>query len=270
MKLQLTLLVGAACALASAVRAQTVNDQLTNSGSVDLGGQARSDINQNQRSGVRLRDIPNIPNIGELFRDKSAPQRDENPLFGPQFPPAPNLDQTRAAGTRIRALKAAQGEILQIEIVRQSLGEVLRKVTAVMGVRAVIDPNLDKERLVTRVVRGRSWDELLAALSQSVEMVKSPAGTYFFAVKPNLQDSVTFLQLPDGTYRRFDGLPSLRELPPRPPAQRGPFAFGPSVNPELDPEFVRPKDGLPMPPLPNWQKREFNGREFYFVPAPVQ
>ena len=140
-----------------------------------------------------------------------------------------------------------------------------------MGVRAVIDPALDKELLLTKVVRGRDFDELFAALSQSVEAVKSPAGTHFFALKPASENSGVFLLQPDGTYRRFDGSPGLREVPQRVPSRNGPFSFGPSESaPHLDPDFVYPKNGLLPPPLPYWEKREFNGREFYFMPAPTQ
>ena len=220
---------------------------------------------------MRLRDIPKI---GELFRDPSAPvrpllvlpPRDKNSLFGPQFPPVPTLDEAQEAGTRVRVLKVAGEEILQVEIVRQSVAQVLKQVTAVMGARAVIDPQLDAEQLTTRVLRGRSWDDMLRSFDPTVEMVKSAENTYFFAARPYRRSSVSFRLLPDGTYQRYDHFSRSREIP----LPDGPFSVEPRADPGIDPHFSWPKNRGPLVPQPDWQKREFNGQEFYFLPAPVR
>ena len=251
MKLQVTLFLGAACALTGAANAQTIDNKGGQVKDVSRIGPPFAMPSDNDKVGIGLRDIPKI---GQLFRSPALQLPNETNLFGPQMPPIPTLDSKQAAGTHIRVLQTEQGEVFQAEVVRQSMAEVLKKVTALMGVRAVIDPELEKQRLETKVFRGRNFDDLLSSLDSLVERVISPAGTYFFAAKARATGPIYFEIMPDGTWRRRDDLQSPNQ--PKAEREQGPFRFGPNDT------FSTPK------PQPEWEKREFNGREFYYIPAP--
>ena len=177
-----------------------------------------------------------IPDIGKFFR---------SPIL--RFP---QLDENQLAGTRLKVLKSPSGDTLQVESGQQSLGDVLRKITAIMGVRAVVDPKLNENSFASLVFRGKDFDDLLSSMTQAlgVEMVKSPSGTYFFAAKTI----------------------SSQPTPQKPRDLRnGPFLFGPSENtPNPDPDFS-PLNPKPFAPQPNWEKREFNGQPYYNMPLPI-
>ncbi len=229
MKTQITIALAALAALAATANAQTIPDN---------------------GDGVQLRDIPNL---GELFRSPTNPY--VQPLFGPEMPPRPKLDSASPAHIKISVLPTLQGEVFQVEAVRQSRAAILKKITDVMGVRAVIDPQLENKITLTQAFRGLNWDDLLASVNYGVEMVKSPAGTYFFADKPVASGgTVTYRRMPDGTWQRADDSRDTLRITPR-----------------FD-SFVFPRGGLNpdyQPPMPqsDWQKREFNGHEFYYIPG---
>ncbi len=211
--------------------------------------------------GVRLRDIPDI---GPLFR---APLPTA-PRFQPQ------RDANKVPFIRLRSVKTPRGELLEIASTNQSMGEILRKITAVMGVPAVVDSALDRRFYASIRFRGTDWDDLLANLSEAlqVELVRSPAGIYLFAVKPASDGPLFLRQFPDGSYERESQTQQLEELAKRAPSfRRAPFSLFPDqeVRP-LDPGFVWPQNAQPLAPQPDWEKREFNGREFYHIPLPVQ
>lgn len=187
-----------------------------------------------------------IPGIGSLFGTPSA-----GPLFGPEMPPRPPLGSTNIARLKLSVLPSPQGEILQLEAVRQSRAAILKKITDVMGVRAVIDPQLERSVEITQTFRGLSWDELLNSVNYGIEMVKSPAGTYFFADKP----------IEKATYRiplNFDSqTPDAASL-----RGQGLYFYDGSPTLELKERDAKPK------PQPGWEKREFGGHEFYYIPLP--
>ena len=224
MKLQLTLLVGAACTLTGVAHGQVANDQ---------------------QPGVQLREVPGI---GAVLRAGSAPPRAPfqtpryNPtsLFGSRLPPIPRLDASQNAGTRVQVLKIEDAEILQVEIVRQSIADVLKEITLLMGARAVIDPQLGQEQLSARVVRARDWDELLHSFGEAVEVVKSPEDTYFFAARPYRLSSISYSRMPDGTYQRLERFTRSRELPLS--VQNSWLAPEPSQNSAAVPDFGAPKN----------------------------
>ena len=189
------------------------------------------------------------------------------PLLRPPITPSPQLDLSQPQGIRLKVLKSPDGEILQVEAGKQSIGDVLQKIADVMGVKVVIDPELQKETHASLFFRGKDFDDLLNSISQAmnIEMVKSPADTYFFAAKPARAKGPTlYYQMPDGTYKRSDNLSpggGLRIIP-RP--------FEPSEKlPRIDPDFTWPKNFGTIQPLPNWEKREFNGNPFYHIPLPI-
>ncbi len=236
MKTPLFLALAALCAASSIAHAQTV---------------------ENKGDGAQLRDIPNI---GPLFRAPITPAAPGNSLFGLEMPPRPQLGANNQPRLRLSVLPSPQGEILQLEAVRQSRAAILRKITDVMGARAVIDPQLEKNWEITQVFRGLNWDELLSSMNYGVEMVKSPAGTYFFADKPIAESAFrTPLDFDTQPPAFADPSAKLREDP-----RYDPFVipYG-GLNPNLKGWGVEPQ------PQPDWQKREFNGHEFYYIPMPT-
>ncbi len=232
MKIQILIALGAVAALAGAANAQTADSKNGN---------------------VQLKDIPNI---GESFRlSIEIGHSEQNPLFGSEMPPVPKRRFANNDKLKLSVLKSLKGDILQLEANEQSRAAILKKITDVMGVRAVIDPKLEKELTITQVFRGLSWDELLASFNFGVEMVKSPSGTYFFGDKPtglNLKIPSNYSSQPN------DYATEQKKL---------------RQDPNFDP-FVIPRGGLnprdrmgrPIEPQPHWEKREFNGHEFYYIP----
>ena len=225
MKIQILIALGGVAALAGAAHAQDVQDK---SNAPQLG---------------------NIPDLGEFFRAPITRVNPYvNPLFGPEMPPRPQLERSNVARTKLSVLPSPRGEVFQLEAVNQNRAAILKKITDVMGVRAIIDPQLAKKIEITQVFRGLSWDELLASVNYGVEMVKSPAGTYFFADAPI---ALLTLKVPSNYDSRNPDSPSPEEQ-----LRSGPFVY------EINPSYQPPQ------PQPDWQKREFNGREFYRIPVP--
>ncbi len=207
----------------------------------------------NKSEGVQLKDIPDI---GPLFRSSPRTLADQS-LFGPTMPPRPRLPPTNSVSLKISVLPTPKGEVFQLEAAGQSRAAILKKITDVMGARAVIDPQLEKKFVITQVFRGLSWDDLLSSVNYGVEMVKSPSGTYFFADKPfDLASAEPFNY--DLQTRDFADRESKLRADPR---------FDPFVFPRggLDP---KDRLGRPIEPQPHWEQREFNGHEFYYIPAP--
>ncbi len=232
---------------------------------------AQTFSNGDAYDGVQLKDIPDF---GPLFRARPQTgehrkfQLDKIPGIGPLFrTPAQQPDEKRAKGTKLSVLQTPNGERLQVEAFQQSAGDILRKVTSVMGVRAVIDAKLNENSYPSLLFQGRDWDSLLVSLAVAlkVEMVKSPAGTYFFASKIPSDSPALFYQTPDGTLENADGLRlKLKDL------------LDGRINPDStkpnreEPGFIPflPLNPEPLQPQPDWQKREFNGRDYYFIPMP--
>ncbi len=180
--------------------------------------------------GVQLKDIPdNVP----LLRS--------NPYL--------DLGQKQTAGTHLRVAPGARGQIMQVEIVRQDSGEALRQLAAVLGVSIVIDPAIQFLPAKTRSLYfNYVGDDVFESISnalvrnEAAEKWKSSAGTYFFVAKPT--PTLDELEQQLDKYR----LESEKRR-----ENADPFVFG-------TPKQVEPQ--------PHWQKREFNGREFYYVPGP--
>ncbi len=251
MKTQILFALGAVAALAATANAQTV---------------------PNNNDGVPLRDIPNI---GPLFHapiqlngEEFVPPQwtgelpiplDKLPLdvqlmFDPKLPAYPKLNTAQAAGTKIRVLQTYRGEIFQAEIVRQSTFDVLATITSVMGINAVIDPVLKNSRYSLAVVRAATWEDLLKI--GGAEMWKSSAGTYFFAAVPNRAIEKLMQDL-DEQGKKYQ-------------LEREKLLNDPRYDPFVYPNGgLNPKDyfGRSVEPQPNWQKREFNGHEFYYIPG---
>ena len=229
MKIQISLLLGAVAVLSGAANAQTVQDN---------------------GDGVQLCDIPKS---GELFPfSVEIGHSEQNPLFGPDMPPVPKREFANNTKLKLSVLKSPKGDIVQLEANNQSRAAILKKITDVMGARAIIDPKLEKELTITQVFRGLSWDELLASVNFGVEMVKSPAGTYFFAAK--------------STGLTFNYSPQLYDYAAEQEKLRQDPRFDPFIFPRGG---LNPKDqmGRPIEPQPHWEKREFNGHDFYYIPG---
>ena len=212
-----------------------------------LSGAANAQTVPNNGDGVQLR---KIPKLGESY---------------------PNLSKNRPEGTRLEILNSN----VVVFIVRQDSGQALRQLAKVLGVHIVIDPEIKFLPPKTRSLTFNKLDEdvfgdVSRAIigTEAVEMVKSPSGTYCFAAKPvsSPNSSVNFFQMPDGTWQRFELLP--KGAPDQLP--NGTFRIQPYENPpHIDPDFTWPKNFGRIQPLPNWEKREFNGQPFYNMPLPV-
>lgn len=233
MKTQILIALGAVAALSGAANAQNV----PNNGDVQLNS---------------------TPDIRSLFLGPITvtPGVDAS-LFGPDMPPSPKSGDPNQATLKLSVLKSTKGDVFQLEVARQSRAVILKKVTDVMGVRAVIDPALARTFEITQVFRGLSWDELLTSMNYGIEMVKSPAGTYFFADKST---GLSF-KFPSNYNSQSEELVDPREKLSKDP-HFDPFVlpYG-GLNPKLKGWGVEPK------PQPHWQKREFNGHEFYYIPG---
>lgn len=241
MKLTLAIALGAACALSGTANAQKGED-----------------YQPPQWKGELPIPLDRLPLSAQLQLD-------------PKLPPYPRLNTAQAAGTQIRVLPTYRGPMFQVEVVRQSVADVLRAVAAPMGVKVVIDPELEKIRYPLAVFRALSYEELFdAAGSGLVEKWKSASGTYFFATKPAPKNPVVFRKMPDGTWQRVD---EASPPPQTPESMRGgPFSYGPGKDaPDIDPEFnPNSRFGSKFVPPPEAEKREFNGREYYHIPLPAK
>ena len=184
------------------------------------------------------------------------------------------LKKTKTPGVRLFTTPGPSGFIggsftpkFTIEIVQQNSKAALRKLAEVLGANLVIDPAIQFLPAQTRTlyffdVKEDAFADASDVIcrDEPIERWKSSAGTYFFAAKP----AATSLQIAP-LFR----LP-LSENPTQPdetPAWQGDL-------------FVYPFGGLPQldlkgwgskaTPQPGWEKREFNGHEFYYIPAPRQ
>lgn len=212
-----------------------------------LAGVANAQIIPNDGDGFQLRDIPDT---NGLFRAPITPvPSEEQSLFGPDMPPRPKIPAWDNVKLKLSILKSPKGDVFQLEVNGQSRAAIVKKITDVMGVRAIIDPQLEKKIEITQVFRGLSWDELLASVNYGIEMVKSPSGTYFFADAPI---APLTLKIPLYYDSRDPTSPNLAKQ-----LHSGPFVY------EINPGYQPPQ------PQPDWEKREFNGHEFYYVPAPA-
>ena len=160
------------------------------------------------------------------------------------------LDSTRPEGVKFFALPVEQSRRFSVEIVRRDSEVALRTLAEVMGVRIVIDPAIKFLPPKTRTIAFNYVDEDVfgqvsryLVRSEEIEMWKSAAGTYFFAAKPKVTAN-----------------PKPGELNI---TQSGP----PTRHP--DPFVVNPGNWKPVEPQPGWEKREFNGHEFFYIPAPT-
>ena len=170
-----------------------------------------------------------------------------------ELPPLPKLDPKSRARTEIRILKTSRGEIFQVEAVQQSIGDILRAVTTMMGSRAIIDPKLDELRLSMVAFRASNWEKLLDNIAVA-ERWKSASGTYFFAALPGVTGVETRDEKDAEARQNRLKAELLRQYSPN-----DVFVF-----PSIDLNLTRRS---PVP-QPGWEKREFNGRDVYFIPVP--
>ncbi len=184
-----------------------------------------------------------VPDNGDGVHLKLVP--DFGPLLRSPITPSPPLDPSPPKGTRLKIVKSSGENTLQVEARQQSIGDVLQKIADVMGVKVVIDAQLQKETHASLFFRGKDFDDLLNLISHamSIEMVKSPAGTYFFAAKPApVKGPALYYQMPNGTWKRSDDLSpggGLRIIPC--PFDGAPFSGEPSEKlPRIDPNFTWP------------------------------
>lgn len=76
--------------------------------------------------------------------------------LNPTLPELLDLNPAQAAGTRIRVLQTNDGEIYQLEVVRQNVNQVLQTLAATAGVSVVVDPKIKDKPVATAVFRGRT------------------------------------------------------------------------------------------------------------------
>ena len=167
-------------------------------------------------------------------------------------------DSTRSAGVLLFATPGAQNSksLMTIVITRQDGEQALRQLAHIFGAAIVIDPAIRFRPAQTRTIQFSDVkDDVFGDLSdylirgEAIEKWKSASGTYFFAALPGVTEAITRDEQENARQEHL----KKEQLP------TGLFDL-PSI--KLIPENQRPT------PQPGWEKREFNGHEFFFIPAP--
>ena len=169
--------------------------------------------------------------------------------FDERLPALPAFDAERAAGVKLRVVPTSRGQMLQVEASDRSMKDVLQTVTDVWGLRAVIDPALEGQHLTSAVFRAPTPQDLLDIICEfSVKQFKWDDGSLYFVDKVNPDFLVALSE--NRANDRLEKLIAEREKQKR----------------DADPFY--PRFRKPLEAQPGWEKREFNGHEFFFIPAP--
>ena len=173
------------------------------------------------------------------------------------------LDGTRPDGVRLFASPSEKRQTIYVEIVRKDGEAALRSLAAVLGARIVIDPEIkflppQTRSLTFNYVDEDVFEQVSRALvrSEAIETWKSAAGTYFFAAKAAVVPPPN--EPTKNQQTESNGLIPLSSLQLEPSV--------PSRHP--DPFVLSPGVWKPVVPQPSWEKREFNGHDFYWIPLP--
>ncbi len=169
--------------------------------------------------------------------------------FDAKLPAWPDFAELRAAGVKLSVVPTYGGPMLQVEASDRSMKDVLQTVTDVWGLRAVIDPTLAQQHLANAVFRAPTPQALLDIICEfSVKQLPWSDGSLYFVDKVNPGFTVALSE------NRADA--QLQKLINEQQAKaRGADPFYPRLR-------------KPLQPQPGWEKREFNGHEFFFIPAP--
>ena len=173
--------------------------------------------------------------------------------FDPKLPTLPVLSAAQTASVKLRVVPTYKGEMLQVEASNQSMKDILQRVTDTWGIRAVIDPTLAQQHLDSAVFRAPTPQHLLDIICEfSIKQFKWIDGSLYFVDKVN----------PDFTVALSENRANaqLQEL----------IAEQETKFRDADPFTIRPGTLKPPTPQPNWEKREFNGHEFYYIPGVPQ
>jgi hypothetical protein len=162
---------------------------------------------------------------------------------------APSVPSTKTPlplvnSLRIRDLSVRDIHIFQLEVQRQSVGDVLEAIAAAADIRVVVDPVLKDHHFLSLNMNSLTLEDLLVQVSKTdarVEMWKSTSGTYFFA------------ETPAGNITK----PMLEQIQPKlaPDRERDPF-----VIPAIPYKKFEPKS--------HWGIIPFNGHDIYVLPLP--
>ena len=186
------------------------------------------------------------------------------------------------SGVTLRTIKTAKGEpTIYLAASKATAAQVLRHIAVVTGERLITAPALQNGEVKTWSTIRDSPEELIKSVVSlyQIQSVEIAPGVRLFAPLPiesagqwaykdRLASKVRGEQLAD--YNR-QVQREKNEADAR--ANRGEWEKL-RADPRYDP-FVAPNGGLnpdyqPPKPQPGWDKREFNGHEFYYVPAPTE
>ena len=225
MKFQITIAVGALCAIAGAASAQ--------------GGQ-------------------NGGTLSDLMEQRA------------QLPSTP--------GVRLRSVPSSNGTMLSLDVKQTSVGDALAQIAKVTGAHVIIAPALrERPPISIGIYSNKDLSSLIAAFCQrfDVEQTELAPGLTLYSEMPVPASEPgavnAYLRGQAQMKRTIERVQSQTSAPDneflREEKQR-------RADPNYDP-FVLPRGGLdpkdrfgrPIEPEPNWQKGEFNGHEFYYIPG---
>ena len=162
---------------------------------------------------------------------------------------------------------------------KASAAQVLEHIARVTGERLIAAPALRNSELKTFAANGSSLQDLIELTTSLYQLASKPIapGARLFAFSPiesagqwaykdRLKSEVRDEQLAD---YNAQAQRERNQIEAR--AEQEKLRADPRYDPFVFPRGgLDPKDrfGRSIEPQPDWEKREFNGREFYFVPLP--
>ena len=171
--------------------------------------------------------------------------------FDAKLPALPSVNQTQTAGVKLSVVPTYRGPMLQVEAADQSMKDVLQTVTDNWGIRAVIDPALSQQHFANAVFRAPTPQDLLDTICEfSVKQFSWRDGSLYFVDKVNADFTIALSE--NRANARLEKLIAEQQNQAR---SSDPFWINPAYKPRLTPQS-------------DWEKREFNGHEFYYVPLP--
>lgn len=175
------------------------------------------------------------------------------------------LTSAGSPGVKLESISVSERERVRLSIVEISVGEALQQIALQTGARFVVAPTLMARPAVTLSVVAGSLDEAVDVLCRSQDIKKSELvpGATLFAPQPLLSVNRGLYQ--SQLRRDVRRQQNLRYARNNPDAR---LASRPNYN--SDPFVIWAGPPKKVVPQPDWEKREFNGHEFYKIPLPLK
>lgn len=177
-------------------------------------------------------------------------------------------------GVNLRGVRSANGSTLLVQVSGVSVGRALERIAAVTGTPVLVSPALKARAPQNFEARGANVNELIANICGMFGLQRAqtdsgvtriserkapapPLGDYGLNLRPEKNAPPELPHLTQNAQARQSSRQNYRFVVPGgvAPAQ-----------PKIDPDFnLR----APTGPQPHWDKREFNGRDYYHIPLPA-